>query len=246
VTALGTVTRLRLRELTRQPTTLAMLALLPPVVVEVYGQGMDSFPAVGLAGGADPATVGRLTGTLFAVAFLAGLVGLFQVIGARRGDERLAVAGLSRTTMLAGRLATMAAVAVGAATVSFAVLTAGVDVAAPALAFGALVLAGLLYGLVGVLVGSVLPRELEGSLVLVFVADLDNVLSSGIFDVGWVAELAPLYHAHELFRTAVLDGEFAAEHLPPTLAYVAALLVLAFVAYGRSTGDLPVLGRWSA
>jgi hypothetical protein len=242
----ATATCLRLRELRRQPTTLALLALLPPVVVEVYGEGMASFPALGSFGGVDPATVGRLTGTLFAVAFLAGLVGLFQVIGARRGDERLAVAGFPRATMLASRLAAMAAVALAGAAVAFAVFAARVDVAAPALAFGALVLAGLLYGLVGVLVGSVLPRELEGSLVLVFVADLDNVLSSGMFDLGRAAELAPLYHAHELFRTAALDGELAAGHLLPALTYAGVLLVLAFLAYGRSTGDLPVVGRWSA
>lgn len=243
--ALATATRLRLRELTRQPTTLAMLALLPPVVVEVYGRGMGSFPAMGLAGGADPATVGRMTGTLFAVAFLAGLVGLFQVIGARRGDERLAVAGFPRPTMLASRLAAMVVVAVAAAAVSFAAFAAAVDVAAPLLAFGVLVLAGLLYGLLGVVVGSVLPRELEGSLVLVFVADLDNVLSSGVFDAGGAAELAPLYHAHELFRAAVLDGELADAHLLPTAAYASVLLLAAFVAYGRSTGELPLVGRWS-
>ncbi len=243
---LATATRLRLRELPRQPTTLALLVALPPVVVEVYGEAMSAFPVVATAGETDPTTLGHLTGTLFAVAFLAGLVGLFQVIGARRGDERLALAGLPRATMLTARLATVVVVTLAGAAVSFAVFAARVDVAAPALSVAALVLAGLLYGLVGVLVGTVLPRELEGSLVLVFLADLDNVLSSGVLDVGPAAELAPLYHAHELFRAAALDGEFASAHLPPTLAYVGALLVLSFLAYGRSTGDLPVVGGWFA
>jgi ABC-2 type transport system permease protein len=251
----ATGTRLRLLELGRQPTTLAMLLALPPVVVEMYGIAMESFPVTPGAA-ADPATVGRMTGTLFAVAFLAGLVGLFQLISAHRGDERLAVAGFPRPAMLAARLVTMVAVAVAATVVAYAVLSYRVDVGAPALAFGVLVLAGLLYGLLGVVVGSLLPRELEGSLVLVFLADMDNALSSGLFPVGLsvdlpvvgdlsVVELAPLYHAHALFSAAVLDGELADGHLVPALAWVGLLVVVAFGAYARSTGD-GAIGGWTA
>lgn len=253
---IATGTRLRLAELLRQPLTLAMLLVLPPVVVETYGIAMASFPRLPSLG-ADPATAGRMTGTLFAVAFLAGLVGLFQVISARNGDERAAIAGFPRAATLATRLVTMAVVALAGAVVAFAVLAVRVDVADPALAVGALVLAGLVYGLLGVVVGTLVPRELEGSIVLVFLADLDNALSSGLFPVEasvrvggatvGATDLVPLYHPHELFAAAVLDGEFAAGHLPPALAWLAALLAVAFLAYGRSTGDgwaLP--GRWSA
>lgn len=252
---LATGTRSRLAELARQPTTLAMLILLPPVVIETYGVALASFPqVVGVA--AEPATVGRMTGTLFAVAFLAGLVGLFQVISAANGDERLSVAGFPRSALLASRLVTMVVVALLAAVVAFAVLTVQVEVAAPALAFGVLGLAGLVYGLLGVVVGSLLPRELEGSIVLVFAADIDNALASGLFPVDASASLplvgelsatdfVPLYHPHELFAAAVLDGDLAGGHLAPALAWVAVLLVAALLAYVRSTGD-GVLGGWGA
>jgi len=251
---LATGTRLRLLELGRTPVTLAMVFALPPVVVEMYGVALESFPVVPSAG-ADPTTVGRMTGTLFAVAFLAGLVGLFQILSATRGDERLAVAGYPRSSMLVARLVTMVVVAVVATAVAYAVLTVRVAVAAPALAFGVLALAGLLYGLLGVVVGSLLPRELEGSLVLVFLADVDNALSSGLFPAEWtvsvpavgdvaVVELAPLYHAHSLFSAAVLDGTLADDHLVPALAWVGLLLVVAFAAYVRSTGDGAV-GGWT-
>jgi ABC-2 type transport system permease protein len=252
---LATGTRLRLVELVRQPVTLGMLLALPPVVVELYGVALASFP-MDPSAAADPATIGRMTGTLFAVAFLAGLIGLFQVISAEAGDERLAVAGLPRSAMLGARLAAMVAVAVLAASVAFAVLSVRVDVAAPPLAFAVLVLAGLLYGLLGVVVGSLVPRELEGSLVLVFLADVDNALSSGLFPVEWSArlpvvgdvalvELAPLFHAHELFAAAVLDGELAGGHVAPTVAWVVVLVVVAFVGYVHSTGD-GSLGGWLA
>ncbi len=235
-----TGTRARLAEFGRQPTTLALLLLLPPVAIKVYGTALESFPALpGLE--ADPATVGRMTGTLFAVAFLAGLIGLFQVISARSGDERLALCGFPRHTLLATRLVTMLVVSGLGAVVAFGVFAWRTAVAAPALAFGVLVLAGLLYGLFGVIVGTLLPRDLEGSLVLVFLADLDNVLSSDLFDVGRVAEFAPLYHPHALFEAAVLEGTLAEGHLVPALAYLTALLAAAFVAYTTVTGEEGVL-----
>ncbi len=243
--ALGT--RLRLTELGRQPVTLAMLVLLPPAVIETYGVGVEAFPQLpGL--GTDPATAGRMAGTLFSVAFLAGLVGLFQVISARRGDERLALAGFPRWAMLVARLVTMAVVAVAGTLAAFAVFSYHVDVAAPVIAIGVLVLAGLVYGLLGIVIGTILPRELEGSLVLVFVADIDNALSSGLFSLDTaLVEYAPLYHANKLFRAAVLDGTLAIEHLWPTLTILAVFAVVAFAAYATSTSNrvARLVGRWT-
>ncbi|MHB9287835.1 hypothetical protein ACKVMT_12450 [Halobacteriales archaeon Cl-PHB] len=242
--ALGT--RLRLAELGRQPVTLALLVLLPPVVIETYGVGVEAFPQLpGL--GTDPATAGRMAGALFSVAFLAGLVGLFQVISARRGDERLALAGFPRWAMLVARLVTMAVLTVAGALAAFVVFTYHVDVAAPAIAIGVLILAGLVYGLLGIVIGTLLPRELEGSLVLVFLADVDNALSSGLFAIdATIVELAPLYHANKLFKAAVLDGTLATEHLWPTVGHLGMFAAVAFVAYATSTGDrlAGVVGRW--
>lgn len=247
MTRLSTVTRLRLTELARQPLTLVMLLVLPPVVIELYGVAVASFPQLPYLG-ADPATVGRMTGTLFAVAFLAGLVGLFQVISARRGDERAAIAGFPRWELLSTRLVTMLTVAVAGATIALLTLGATVDIEATVLAFEVLVLAALVYGLIGIIVGTLLPKELEGSVVLVFMADIDNALSSGLFPIDasmrlplvgsvGVMDFAPLYHPHELFVTAVLEGAVASGHLLPALGWTLGLLVIAFVAYGNTAGN---------
>lgn len=231
VARLATGTGAHLRTFVREPTTLALLLVLPPVVVGVYGSAMGSFPA--LPGfGADPVTLGYTTGALFATAFLAGIVGLFQVISARAGDERLVVCGYPRATLLASRLVTMVLVVALGAIASFAALWYTTDVATPLAAFGALVLGGAIYGLFGVLVGAVLPRELEGSLVLVFLADVDTALSSGLIgdDLG-VGSAFPLSHPHDLFRTAVLDGGVADGQLIPAAATLAVLLGVAYGAY---------------
>lgn len=239
-------TAARLQELGRQPLTLGLLVLLPPVVVETYSTATASFPRLP-SPGPSPATAGRLTGALFAVAFLAGVVGLFQVISARRGDERLAIAGFPVTALLAGRLLALAAITLVGAGVAYAALAVEVPVTAPLVAAGALAAAGLLYGLLGLAVGAVVPRELEGSIVLVFLADIDNAIASGLLPidasaslpaVGTVGatDLAPLYHPHELLVTAVLEGGVATAHLWGTVGWLAAAAALATAAYARSTG----------
>lgn len=234
-------TRAHLREFVRQPVTLALIVALPPVVIQVYGTAMEVFPPLPNLG-AEPITAGHTAGTLFAVAFLAGLVGLFQVISAHSSDDRLAWCGFRRLTLLASRLVTTVVVAGAGALVSFSVFRSLVAVEAPAAAFGALVLAGLIYGLLGVLVGVVIPRELEGSLVLVFVADVDNALSSGLFETDVaLAKLFPLYYPHVVFEEAALEGTLAVGAALTSLAYLAVLVALTFTVYAFASGDGGVL-----
>jgi hypothetical protein len=232
---LATGARANLLSLVRTPTATGLLFLLPPVVVVGYAEAMASMPT-GLVD-APPATVGRLSGALFATAFLAGLVGLFQVVGAVGSDRRLALAGFPRVSLFATRLAVVLAATAVAGTLALGTFWLERTPEAPLAAFAVLVLAGLTYGLLGVLVGSVLPRELEGSLVLVVLADVDAALSGGVFGTGTpLVEVLPLYHAHALFEAAVLEGTLPAAHLLPAAALPAGLLVVAGVAYALLTG----------
>lgn len=231
----GVGVRATLLESLRSTTALVMLLALPPVVVVGYAEAMAGFPALPFTETV-PRTAGRMSGALFATAFLAGLLGLFQVVSAERADRRLVRAGFARGTLFAARLVAVLAVVAVAAALSLAILWVGVEPAGPLAAFGALMLAGLTYGLLGVLVGAVLPRELEGSLVLVFLADLDAVLSGGLVEASGVAGLTPLHAAHPLFRAAVVDGTVPGDELRGALGTVALLVILASVAYLRLVG----------
>jgi ABC-2 type transport system permease protein len=224
-----------LRSFLRERLTVVLLLALPPLVVVGYSEAMSAFPDVIVA---DPGRAGRISGTLFSTAFLAGLVGLFQVISARSADGRLALAGLSRSGMFGARLATILAVVLVATLVSFGVLVAEVEVAAPGLALGALALGGLVYGLIGLLVGSAVPRDLEGSLVLVFLADLDAALSGEIVEVDVPGvELLPLHYPYRVFSEAVEAGTLATGAALLSLAYAVGLLSIAGVVYARTTGE---------
>jgi hypothetical protein len=245
---MSTAVRLRvglsstLREFLREPLNVALLLVLPPVVVTSYGSMMGAFPRLPSMDAA-PETLGALNGTLFVATFLPGVIGLFQVISARSADERLAVCGFHRWVMFTSRLLAVAAASVLTAAVSLAVLTTRTEVADPASGFAVLAFVGVLYGLVGMLVGAVLPRELEGSLVLIFLADVDELMSSGLFRSDSVlVELLPMHYPHRLFQSAVGGETLATGNVVASLGYAAVLFALALGVYTLVTGEGGVLG----
>jgi ABC-2 type transport system permease protein len=221
----------------REPTTLAMLFVLPPFVTYVYGAAMGAFPDVGFVE-VGASTYGRIGGALFATAFITGLVGLFGTVSAATADRYLAFSGYRSSALFATRVVVSAGVALVAAAVSLVSLLAlGTDVATVGAAYAVLVLAGALYGLLGVVVGALVPRDLEGSLVLVFLADLDSFLSGDVLAVDApLVSLLPLHYPHAMFQSAVLDGTVGAGNVALALGYLAVLTVAAGVAYGAATG----------
>ncbi|MFB6189735.1 MAG: hypothetical protein ABEI57_07600 [Halapricum sp.] len=229
------------REFVREPVQVVILLVLPLVVIEGYGYAMTAFPEFPFME-AVPETMGRINGAVYAVAFLAAVLGLFQVISALQADERLRLCGYARAELFLTRLATVVAASLLVSAVSMAVLLWRTDVGAPVVAFGALVAAALTYGLIGMLVGAVLPRALEGSLVLVFLIDADDFLSSGMLDLdNPLLRVFPLHYPHALFRSAVLDGTVAAGDALATVAYLLVLVAVVGVVYVRLTSNGGVL-----
>lgn len=223
----------------RKPLNIVLLVVLPPIATVAYAEELTGISplASSLEHGVELGALARLTGALWATGFLVGIIGLFQVISARRGDERLVLCGFSRRTLLATRLVVVIGAAVVAAGVSFVAIWAAVPVDVPLAAFGALFIAGVMYGLLGMVVGALLPRELEGSLVLAFLVDIDDALVSGLFipTTTVLPKFFPLYHPHALLRAAVFDGTIATDHTLGASVYLLVLAALAFVVYSRVT-----------
>jgi len=210
----------------RNPRNVLLLVLIPPIVIQSYGMAMEAIPKA-LLGQRAAADVGRVNGALFATAFLTGIFGLFQIIDAHHADRRLVVAGFPRLELLLTRLATIFGVSAFIATVSFFFFQYYVSPEAPFVTFGALVVSGLVYGLFGVFIGSLVPRELEGSLLLVFIADSDTIFGSGLIDWNSVVpKLFPLYYPHQLLESAAFDGSVETTNVLLSLAYLAGLLVV--------------------
>lgn len=222
----------------REPINLVLVVLLPIIGIELYGQALGSLPSSlfsGLSG--DPTQIGRISGAVFAAAALTGVLGLFQVISARKTDIRLLLCGTSRVGLLVNRLLTVVLISVVSGVATVAVLWYWIDIEAVALSVGVFVLVSLLYSLVGILIGSLIPRELEGSLALVFVADIDTFLSSDFLEIDLViGKLFPLFYPNKLAKSAVLTGTVETEHVLYTLLYLGAALVAATIAYLHASG----------
>jgi ABC-2 type transport system permease protein len=221
----------------RKPQNLVFLVVIPPIATVMYGRAVERVSSLTVAyTSANLGAVGRLTGALWATAFLVGIIGLFQVISARRGDERLVLCGFSRSMLLATRCMVVFGVAVLVAVISGAVLWATVPVSAPLVAVGVLLLGGMMYGLIGMLVGALLPRELEGALVMALIVDIDDMVSSGLFfdpTSTVVTQLFPLYRPQTLLVAAVTGGSLPVDHAIGAGIYVLVLAALTFVVYGR-------------
>ncbi len=231
------------RSFFREPLNVALLVALPLLAIELYSQAFGTFHAgmidarLLIQSRATSAEVlGYVTGAIFATATLAGVLGLFQVLSARAADRRLGICGVSTPELLGSRLAATLLITLLIADVSLVWLSLITDVARPLVAFGALALAGVIYALIGMLVGSLLPSELEGSLVLVVLADVDNVFAAGIVgDGGIVAKVLPLHYPFELFQAAIVGGTIEPGHAVYAGAYALVLFGVALLAYRRAT-----------
>lgn len=229
-------THSQLRAFLRNPLHLAALALVPLVTIAGFGEAMSSFPSLpGMT--AVPETLGQTLGALFSVSFLAGILGTFQSLQARETDRRLVLTGFGPLTLLAIRLLTILAVTLVVVGWSYLILRYNARPVAPGYAVGALLLGGLIYALLGILVGAVVSGEFEASLVVIFVANMDAFLGSGIVSVdGAVSRLLPLYFPGSILRAAVTDGAVASADLAGSALVVGLLSTLVAVLYGRSLG----------
>jgi len=228
----------QIRAFVRTPVNVVLLIALPLVVVEGYGIAMDAFPQLPFVQAGRLAEMGRVNGAIYSVAFFAGVLGLFQVISARQADERLRICGYSRGELFASRLITVMLGTLVITGAALSVLAWRTPPEAPIVAFGALALAALVYGLIGMLVGAVLPRALEGSLVMVFLVDFDDFLSSGMLNLDSpILTLFPLHFPHKLFRSAVFEGSIALDNAAAGVTYVLVAGVVALSVYVRLTGN---------
>jgi hypothetical protein len=140
---------------------------LTPVVLAENGQRAAEM--------LDPAHIHAGTMAPIAVASLATLTGLFVVLDARTGDQRLALAGLRQGVLLTARLTVITLAVLLATAVSLAVTATVFDAHQWGPYAAATALLALTYGLLGVLIGPVFGRVAG-----VFIAFLIPFLDIGI------------------------------------------------------------------
>jgi len=228
-----------LREYVRTPVLLALLVFLPAYFIAVFTRVMpEQTVPVAVAGETVPVGMKAVVAALMtpmAAALVGGIAGLFLMRSAREADTRLSIVGASVPELLAARGGVLTVAAVVASLVATAVMTVTYVPEHLEWFVAATVLAGLLYGSLGALVGLVFNR-LAGVYVLMFGPLLDIFLAQNPLstETHAVAPYLPGHYPTEL----AFDAAFTASVDPATLlwgiAYLVGVAALTGLAFRRA------------
>lgn len=235
-------TSMALREQRRRPLLLILLVIVPAYTVTRSIAITEATPrTVGLPGGLAVATTMRdVHGAVMAgiaIAFVAGLCGVFVMEAALQGDRRLVIAGFRPGQAIAARLVVLASATALVVAASLLVTAASFTPDSWVAFAAATGLIGLEYALIGALAGSVLDK-LAATYLILFLGLTDlGIVQNPMFGSGtppsWGVVL-PGYGPSRVMIDAAFAGRFhATQELLLGGAWAAALGVLVTLALMR-------------
>jgi hypothetical protein len=225
-------TAMAFRDQRRRPLVLVLLVLVPAyVITRSIAETLETPRRIALPDDVwVTTTMKELHGAGmggFAIAFTVALVGVFVMQSALAGDRRLVIAGFRPGETVAPRLLVLVAATALVVAVSAVVTAFNFTPASWPPLIAALVLIGLIYGVIGALVGAVLDR-LAATYLMLFVVITDiGIVQSPMFGDGtpgrW-AVLLPGYGPSRVMYDGAFSSTFhASGELALSLAWVAAL-----------------------
>lgn len=208
----GIMAEMHGRDLTRRHIALGLLVALP---LSFYLASMGHDRAV-TAGG---------VGMAFAVSGAT----LFSVLSSGEVDQRLVLAGYRPLELLLGRLAFLGPLGLTIAAGFGALMIVGSGPAEPAVVLLGLAAVALLSIPFGLAIGAAVPRELEGTLVLIGVVGMQLATDPG----SLASRLLPFHGAQQLLDTGVHGHGPVLVPLLVTLAWGLGLFVAARILLAR-------------
>jgi len=202
------VARVHARELGRRHIALLLLVGLP---IAFYGSLAGHTPhAIG------PGTI--------ATAFSISGAGIFTLLAARPVDQRLVLAGYRPGELVIGRLVFLAAISLPILAGTDWLMVTVSHPARPAALIQAVALMGVVAVPLGVLIGMLLPRELEATLVLIGIVGVQLTIDPTLA----LAKALPFYAARQLIEVALGNQPTVpATTTAGALAYALALTAIA-------------------
>ena len=183
---LAVTAQMTIRDLLGRRTVVLLLVLVPLVF---YAARRDDFQGQAIRF----ASLG--------LAWAVSTVALFATNSVRALEPRLRLAGHGSVGLYLGRLTSTVGLGALVAALYAVLVTLDQETVNPWSAVLALVASGTIAAVLGLLVGAVIPRELEGMLVLITIVGLQMIIDP----TKAVAEALPLWSTRELVGHAV-DG----------------------------------------
>lgn len=161
---------------------------------------------------------------VFGISWAMSTVAFFAALSAGEVEPRLVLAGWRRTTLVGGRLLGLLVLGAALGTTYFVLVTLDRPVVAPGYLAADFIATSVVAVAIGTALGAVVHRELEGALVIFFIAGLQAVVNP--FDDA--AKLLPLWSSREL-ATVAIDGPRAASAVDGSLHALAVVLLCAAI-----------------
>lgn len=209
---IGIMAEMHGRDLLRRHIAIALLVALPlSFYFASHGAGRDAIPSGGIG-----------------MAFAVSGATLFSALSSLAVDQRLVLAGYRPIELLLARLAFLGPLGLVIAAVFAALMSGFSHPDRPVLlgvAVGVVALQAVPFGLA---VAAIVPRELEGTLVVIGVVGMQMATHG----TGLLAKLLPFYGPRRLIDTAVSGSGSVAGPLLQTALYGFAMLALARIFIG--------------
>ncbi len=229
-----TATRMGLLDQVRRPLLIVMLVVIPIIFISWGARATPETPKpLTLPDDTQVLTDMRALMTVvdvpIAVAFLAGLVGVFVVNSALESDRRLVVAGYSPVEAVVPRLVVLSIAVVVITVVSLVVMAFSFTPKSWGPFIVGTLIAGLIYAAIGALSGALMGR-LGAVYFMFFLPNVDiGIAQDPIFfdgdPQGW-ATVLPGYGPTRMIVEASYSGDFApAGALAPALAWLIVLWI---------------------
>ncbi len=211
---------LQLREYRARALPLVMVALLPVGfwAATFFSLPADAAPVPPQVLGSYTSVIGPLVGTeipqrdtwpvdtmLMGVGWALAAAALYSVIGSGDRDRRLVLAGFRPWEIMLARFLILLAIAIPVSLIPVAVIAGFSTLTPPSLGLVWLgsFLAAAVGAAIGFIIGSLLPRQLEGTILLFGIIGVEMSIPLAIS----LRQFLPLYGPHALF----LAGRFALE-----------------------------------
>jgi hypothetical protein len=230
-----TVAAMHARDLGRRRLALAIVVVLP--LAFYFSAELQPDPAMDRLLAENPAE--RAAAEMWVVA--AGAIGagwaiavaaLFVMIGSRRADQSLLLAGYRPAELMVGRVLTVLGLSAVVTPLFAVVMLSQRDLDFASLA-GAIALCAVVAVSTGVLAAALVPREMEGVLLIIGVI--------GIQMSGNQQPWMPLWGAGELIRRSIgtADAASVGAAVAHSLVYAIVLLAIGIVVWVRRVGLRP-------
>ncbi|MDB1088781.1 ABC transporter permease [Streptomyces sp. ACA25] len=180
----------------------------------------------------------QVTGALNAVTLIAGFMMFAATFTGGAFDRRLAMAGYPRYHLVLAKLSALTLLCAAVAAYATVVISFVWPPQQPFLLAAALFCAALTYGALGVVLGSVLRREVEGMFAILMISILDSALQNPLSSSGSdsaVVRFLPTYGAVQSSMSAAFSGASAAHGLVIQLLWLLGAASAAFLVFRRRT-----------